>query len=83
MSNFVAKPDAAVSSPWSIYPMPTQADIAGRASTTRETVARVLGHLTNGGLVQRKGKTLYINDREKLAELSAQLKRDDAEAVSR
>ena len=79
----LAKPDAAVSSLWSIYPMPTQADIAGRASTTRETVARVLGDLTSGGLVQRKGKTLYINDRDRLAELSERLKRDDAEAVSR
>jgi len=79
----LASPDAAVSSLWSIYPMPTQADVAGRASTTRETVARVLGHLSNGGLIQRKGKTLYINDRDRLAELSERLKRDDAEAVSR
>ncbi len=79
----LAKPDAAVSSLWSVYPMPTQADIAGRASTTRETVARVLGDLTSGGLIQRKGKTLYINDRDRLAELSERLRRDDAEAVSR
>ena len=55
---------------WSVYPMPTQADIAARASTTRETVAHVLGQLTQSGLVQRKGRTLYINERETLKSMS-------------
>jgi CRP-like cAMP-binding protein len=63
-------PDPAVPNLWSVYPMPTQADIAARASTTRETVARVLGQLTQAGLVQRKGRTLYINDRETLKAMS-------------
>lgn len=66
-------PDPAVSNLWSVYPMPTQADIAARASTTRETVARVLGHLTHNGIIQRKGRTLYINDRERLKEMADQL----------
>jgi DNA-binding GntR family transcriptional regulator len=64
-------PDPAVQNLWSVYPMPTQADIAARASTTRETVAHVLGQLTQSGLVQRKGRTLYINDRETLKSMSA------------
>ena len=69
-------PDPAVRNLWSVYPMPTQADIAARASTTRETVARVLGQLTQSGLVQRKGRTLYINDRETLKAMS-----DNSEAA--
>ena len=69
-------PDPAVQNLWSVYPMPTQADIAARASTTRETVARVLGQLTQSGLVQRKGRTLYINDRETLRAMS-----DNSEAA--
>ena len=78
----LAGPDPAVSTLWSIYPMPTQADIAGRASTTRETVARVLGHLSNAGIVQRKGKTLYINDRDRLEMLTERLK-TEKETASR
>ncbi len=66
-------PDPAVPNLWSVYPMPTQADIAARASTTRETVARVLGQLTQAELVQRKGKTLYINDRDKLKSMAETL----------
>jgi len=62
----LVRPDPAVPQLWSIYPFPTQVDIAGRASTTRETVARVLGHLTAEGIVKRKGKTVYVEDFEKL-----------------
>lgn len=51
---------------WLIYPLPTQAEIASQASTTRETVARVLGQLGGENIVERKGKTLYIRDKEKL-----------------
>lgn len=51
---------------WLIYPTPTQAMIASRASTTRETVARVMGQLTNAGILERKTKTLYVRDRERL-----------------
>lgn len=51
---------------WLIYPLPTQAIIAAQASTTRETVARVLGQLSTEEIVERKGKTLYIRDKDKL-----------------
>ncbi len=53
--------------------MPTHAQIASRASTTRETVARVLNRLVKDGLVRRKGKTLHINDRNQLAALTEKL----------
>jgi len=32
-------------------------------------VARVLGHLASDGIVERKGKTLYIRDYERLRKL--------------
>jgi len=50
-----------------IYPMPTQSNIASRASTTRETVARVISQLAQEDLVKKKGKSLYIWDRDALA----------------
>lgn len=51
---------------WLIYPSPTQATIAAKASTTRETVARVMSQLTSAGILERKTKTLYVRDRNRL-----------------
>jgi len=51
---------------WLIYPTPTQAAIAAKASTTRETVARVMSQLANAGILERKAKTLYVRDIERL-----------------
>ncbi len=51
---------------WLIYPSPTQSVIAAKASTTRETVARVMSQLTGAGIIERKTKTLYVRDRERL-----------------
>lgn len=51
---------------WLIYPSPTQSAIAAKASTTRETVARVMSQLTSAGILERKSKTLYVRDRERL-----------------
>lgn len=51
---------------WMIYPSPTQSSIAAKASTTRETVARVMSQLTGAGILERKSKTLYIRERERL-----------------
>lgn len=79
----LAGPDAAVPSLWSIYPMPTQAEIAGRASTTRETVARVLSQLAGAEMVNRKGKTLYINDYEKLQILAERTEGEQRDSVAR
>lgn len=54
---------------WLVHPLPTQLEIAAQASTTRETVARVLSQLSRDGLVERKSRTLYIRDYEGLQEL--------------
>ncbi|WP_339632392.1 Crp/Fnr family transcriptional regulator [uncultured Sneathiella sp.] len=59
----MAEPDPVTANSWLIYPMPTQSVIASRVSTTRETVARVLGQLSHEGMVLKKGKTLYLKDK--------------------
>src|SRR5690606_7980287 len=64
----MAEPDPVTPKSWLIYPMPTQSVIASRVSTTRETVARVLGHLTQEGMFAKKGKTLYLRDRAGIEE---------------
>ncbi len=66
----LAEPDPIVATSWVIYPLPTQATLAGDAGTTRETVARVLGRLQAQGIVQRKGRSLYIRDRNRLESLA-------------
>ena len=69
----LSKPDPVAKDRWMIYPLPTQQDIASLVSTTRETVARAISQLSSTGLVQRKGRTLYITDKDKLTDLSRQL----------
>lgn len=64
-----SKPDPVRSGSWLVYPLPTQAQIAAQASTTRETVARVLSQLALDGIADRKSKTLYIRDMSKLRAL--------------
>lgn len=63
----LAEADPVTPDAWVIYPLPTQSNIAARASTTRETVARVISQLSQEGLVKKKGKSLYIWDRDALA----------------
>jgi len=63
------KPDPVRAGSWLIYPLPTQAQIAAQASTTRETVARVLSHLSGDGIAERKSKTLYVRQVERLKQL--------------
>lgn len=63
------KPDPVRAGSWLIYPLPTQAQIAAQASTTRETVARVLSHLSADGIAERKSKTLYVRQVERLKQL--------------
>ncbi len=69
----MARPDPVTPGSWLVYPVPTQQEIANRASTTRETVARVIGQLQASNLVSRKGKTLYIADRDALDRLTERL----------
>lgn len=66
----LAIPDVVAPENRVIRPMRTHSDIASRVSTTRETVARVLGQLASDGVVERKSKTLYIRDFERLAKLA-------------
>jgi CRP-like cAMP-binding protein len=68
----LAEPDAVAPGTWVIHPMPTHDAIAGRASTTRETASRVLSQLSGAGVIERKAKTLFIRDLERLAELAQQ-----------
>jgi len=78
----LAKPDPVKPDGWLVYPMPTQAEIAALASTTRETVARVMGQLVEDGMIRKVHKTVYIGSREKLAELAQRLnpRREDTPA---
>ncbi len=52
-----------------IKPAPVHADIAARVSTTRETVARVMGDLTRDKIVDRRAGALAIPDLRRLAKL--------------
>ncbi len=72
----MAKPDVAVPDRWVIHPLPPLREIASRISTTRETVARALSLLYPTGMVRRKGKSLYILDRNKLEETLAALQQE-------
>jgi CRP-like cAMP-binding protein len=56
---------------WLIAPLPTQRELAGRAGTTRETVARTLSQLARDNIVQRTGRALRILDRTGLEAASA------------
>jgi CRP-like cAMP-binding protein len=69
----MAKPDPLAAGSWVVYPLPTQSQIAGLASTTRETVARVISQLQASGIVKRKEKSLYIRDRQRLEAVAARL----------
>lgn len=62
----MAAPDGAIKDAWSIYPLPKQADIARRIGTSRETVGRVIRDLVDGGVVTKKGRSIFIPDRGKL-----------------
>jgi CRP/FNR family transcriptional regulator, cyclic AMP receptor protein len=62
----MAEPDTAVPDLWVIRPLPPVREIASRVSTTRETAARALAQLYPTGLVRRKGRSLYLMDREGL-----------------
>ena len=52
-----------------ISPIPVHSDVASRVSTTRETVARVMGNLARQGVVERQRDKLVINDVAQLREM--------------
>ena len=61
---------------WLIRNLPTQKAIAAMASTTRETVARSISQLATGGIVERKGRVLYLLDRDRIEKLVDALEND-------
>jgi len=65
----LSKPAAAGSNSAVISPIPVHSDIAARVSTTRETVARVLGDLSRREIVIREKDRLIVTDTDLLAEM--------------
>jgi len=61
---------------WLIRNLPTHKAIAAMASTTRETVARSISQLATGGIVERKGRVLYLLDRDRIKKLVGALEND-------
>ncbi len=59
-----------------ISPIPTHSDIASRASTTRETVARVLSELAKNGVVERQKEALVVLDVEQLSDMVEEVRGD-------
>ena len=55
-----------------IDPVPNHSDIASLASTTRETVARVMSELASGGILERQGRKLIVREPGKLRKLATQ-----------
>ena len=51
---------------------PTDADIASRVATTRETVNRELSEMVEAGVIEKHGRTLVIPSIEKLRRLAAE-----------
>lgn len=70
----LAKPGIRDDNTATVQPIPIHGDIASRVSTTRETVARVLGDLSRIDLVKREDDKLVINDVEKLEDMIEQFR---------
>ncbi|MGH6930539.1 MAG: Crp/Fnr family transcriptional regulator [Dongiaceae bacterium] len=67
----LAEPSVTAAGNAVLYPAPTDADIAARAGTTRETVNRQLKEMMEAGMIVRRGRTLVIPDVEKVRRLIA------------
>lgn len=57
-----------------ISPIPVHSDVASRVSTTRETVARVMGDLAKRDLVRREKDTLVVMNVEALEDMVDEVK---------
>ena len=66
-----------------IDPMPAQKEIAGQASTTRETVTRAISQLVADGIAERRHKSLHILDRLRFERLATALDPDWGEDSAR
>jgi CRP-like cAMP-binding protein len=56
-----------------LFPAPTDADIASRVATTRETVNRELSEMIESGVIEKRGRTLVIPNVERLRRLVAEV----------
>lgn len=70
----LAKPGIRDDNTATIRPIPIHGDIASRVSTTRETVARVLGDLSRTNVVKRDDDKLVILDVERLEDMIEQFR---------
>ncbi|MCG8545892.1 MAG: Crp/Fnr family transcriptional regulator, partial [Alphaproteobacteria bacterium] len=70
----LAKPGMREDNTAVITPIPIHGDIASRVSTTRETVARVLGDMSRNELVKREEDKLIILDVEYLSDMVEQFR---------
>ena len=70
----LSKPGVRDDNTATIQPIPIHGDIASRVSTTRETVARVLGDLSRTDLVKREDDRLIIRDVERLEDMVEQFR---------
>lgn len=52
-----------------IRPVPVHSDVASRAGTTRETVARALSDLSRKGIAKREDDALLVSDIDQLKEI--------------
>ena len=59
-----------------LFPAPTDADIAARVATTRETVNRELSEMIEAGIIEKHGRTLVIPSVEKLRRLAVEMAAD-------
>lgn len=59
-----------------ISPIPLHSDIAGRVSTTRETVARVFSDLARAGLVERCADHLLVRDLDRIEQMVEDVRGD-------
>lgn len=66
----LVKPDPAAIGNWLIHPIPTQQVIASSVGVTRETVGRIFLRLIDTGIIDKKEKTLYVRDPDRLEEIA-------------
>lgn len=76
-----ATPDPITQGSWLIYPVPPQRETAMKASTTRETVARVYTQLQESGLIRRKGRSLYLRNKRELEKMCQRLNPNTTQAL--
>lgn len=65
----MAKPDVAVPGLWVVRPLPPMHEIASLTGTTRETVNRSISQLYPTGILKRKGRNLFLMERDKLVDI--------------